>query len=107
MRQKRYVWVIATVIGVLFGLGIGQMVQSQEATAEPQKGLAQLKAELNVLKAKQRALQAEWQSELLAQVVPTLTDESQKTKRQFVDFLEALGTPSISRPRCDAPRPVR
>ena len=68
MRQKRYVWVIATVIGVLLGLGIGQMVKSQEATAEPQKGFAQLKAELNALKAKQRALQAEWQSELLAQV---------------------------------------
>ncbi len=96
MRQKRYVWVIATVIGVLLGLGIGQMVKSQEATAEPQKGFAQLKAELNALKAKQRALQAEWQSELLAQVVPTLTDESEKTKRQFVDFLAALGTPSIS-----------
>ncbi len=96
MRQKRCLWMIAAVIGVLLGLGIGQMVQSQETTAEPQEGFAQLKAELNVLKAKQRALQAEWQAELLAQVVPTLTDESEKTKRQFVDFLGALGTPSTS-----------
>ena len=95
MNQKRCVWVIATVIGILLGLGIGQMVKSQEATAEPPEGFAQLKAELNALKAKQRALQAEWQAELLAQVVPTLTDESEKVKRQFVDFLEALGTPGV------------
>lgn len=91
MNQKRYFWMIATVIGVLLGLGIGQMVQSQEATAEPQEGFAQLKAELNALKAKQRALQAEWQAELLAQVVPTLADESEKVKRQFVDFLAGIG----------------
>ena len=91
MNQKRCFWVIATVIGVLLSLGIGQMVQFQEATAEPQEGFAQLKAELNALKAKQRALQAEWQAELLAQVVPTLADESEKVKRQFVDFLAGIG----------------
>ncbi len=96
MNQKRFFWVIATVIGVLLGLGIGQMVQFQEATAEPQEGFAQLKAELNALKAKQRALQAEWQAELLAQVVPTLADESEKVKRQFVDFLEDLGKPGAA-----------
>ena len=96
MNQKRCFWMIATVIGVLLGLGIGQMVQSQEATAEPQEGFAQLKAELNALKAKQRALQAEWQAELLAQVVPTLADESEKVKRQFVDFLEDLGKPGTA-----------
>ena len=96
MIQKRWFWMITAVIGILMGLGIGQMVQSQEATAEAQEGFAQLKAELNALKAKQRALQAEWQAELLAQVVPTLTDESKKTKRQFVDFLQALGPSSIS-----------
>ena len=95
MNQKRCVWVIATVIGILLGLGIGQMVKSQEATAEPPEGFAQLKAELNALKAKQRALQAAWQAELLGQVVPTLTDESEKVKRQFVDFLEELGTPGV------------
>lgn len=96
MNQKRFFWVIATVIGVFLGLGIGQIVQFQEATAEPQEGFAQLKAELNALKAKQRALQAEWQSELLAQVVPTLADESEKVKRQFVDFLEDLGKPGAA-----------
>lgn len=96
MNQKRCFWVIATVIGVLLGLGIGQMVQFQEATAEPQEGFVQLKAELNALKAKQRALNAEWQSELLAQVVPTLADESEKVKRQFVDFLEDLGKPGTA-----------
>ena len=95
MIQKRYVWVIATAIGILLGLGIGQIVKSQEATAELPEGFAQLKAELNTLKAKQRALQAEWQAELLAQVVPTLTDESEKVKRQFVDFLAELGTPGV------------
>ena len=96
MNQKRCFWMIATVIGVLLGLGIGQMVQSQEATAEPQEGFAQLKAELNALKAKQRALQAEWQAELLAQVVPTLADESEKVKRQFVDFLADIGNPGTA-----------
>lgn len=96
MIQKRWFWMITTVISILMGLGIGQMVQPQEVTAEAQEGFAQLKAELNALKAKQRALQAEWQAELLAQVVPTLTDESKKTKRQFVDFLQALGPSSIS-----------
>lgn len=96
MIQKRWFWVITTVIGVLLGLGIGQMVQFQEATAEPQEGFAQLNAELNVLKAKQRALQAEWQAELLAQVVPTLADESEKVKRQFVDFLKDIGKPGTA-----------
>ena len=95
MRQKLCVWVIASVIGVLLGLGIGQMVHSQETTAEPE-GFAQFRAELNAMQAKQRALQAKWQAALLAQIGPTLTDESEKTKRQFIDFLEALGTPGIS-----------
>lgn len=96
MIQKRWFWMITIVIGILMGLGIGQMVQSQEATAEAQEGFAQLKAELNTLKAKQRALQAEWQAELLAQVVPTLADESEKVKRQFVDFLDDLGKPGAA-----------
>ena len=95
MSRKQCFWVIATVIGVLIGLGIGEMVQFQQATAEPQEGFAQLVEELNALKAKQRALQAEWQAELLGQVVPTLTGESRKVKRQFIDFLEELGTPSV------------
>ena len=96
ISTKRSFWITATVIGILMGLGIGQMLQSQEATAESQDGgLSQLRQELNALKAKQRALQAKWQSELLAQVVPTLTDESNAVKRQFLDFLEELGNPSV------------
>ena len=93
---KRWFWITATVIGMLIGLGIGQMLQFQEATAEPQGGnFSELAEELNTLKAKQRALQAKWQSVLLAQVVPTLTDESDAVKRQFMDFLEELGNPSV------------
>ena len=95
-NTKRRFWIIAIVIGMLIGLGIGQMVQFQEATAEPQgDAFSELNAELDALKAKQRALQAEWQSSLLTQVVPTLADESDGVKRQFVDFLKELGSPSV------------
>lgn len=70
------------------------MVQLHEATAESQEGpLSELAAELAALKTKHRMLQAKWQSELLAQVVPTLADESDGVKRQFVDFLEEIGNP--------------
>lgn len=93
MIQKRWFWVITTMIGVLVGLGISQTVEFQEATAAPEGGLSELREELNLLKAKQRALQAQWQSELLAQVVPTLADESERVKREFVDFLEEIGNP--------------
>lgn len=94
--QKRWFWIITTMIGVLLGLGISQIVEFQEATAESQgTGFSELRKELNALKAKQRALQAQWQSELLAQVVPTLADESESVKREFVDFLEELETPSV------------
>jgi len=85
---------ITTVISVLLGLGISQMVQPHEATAELQDNpLSELAAELDAIKAKHRMLQAKWQSELLAQIVPTLTDESNKVKREFVDFLEEIGNP--------------
>ena len=95
-NTKRWFWITATLISVLIGLSIGQMVQFQEATAEShENGLSQLREELDTLKAKQRVLQAEWQSELLAQVVPTLADESNSVKRQFVDFLTKLGNPSV------------
>ena len=93
---QRWFWVITTVIAVFLGLGIGQMVRSQEATAAPESGLSELREELNTLKAKQRALQAQWQSELLAQVVPTLSDESERVKREFVDFLEEIGNPGTA-----------
>ena len=91
---RRWFAVIAVVVGLLLGLGIGQIVQIHEATAESQEGpLSELAAELDALKAKHRMLQAKWQSELLAQVVPTLADESDGVKRQFVDFLEEIGNP--------------
>ena len=93
MIQKRWFWVITTMIGVLIGLGSNQTVEFQEATAAPEGGLSELREELNLLKAKQRALQAQWQSELLAQIVPTLADESERVKREFVDFLEEIGNP--------------
>jgi HEAT repeat protein len=85
---------MVTVVGVLLGLGIGQVVQFQEVMAESQEdSLSQLAAELDALKTKHKMLQAKWQSELLAQVVPTLADESDGVKRQFVDFLEEIGSP--------------
>ena len=91
---RRWFAVIAVVVGILLGLGISQIVQLHEATAESQKGpLSELAAELDALKTKHRMLQAKWQSELLAQVVPTLADESDGVKRQFVDFLEEIGNP--------------
>ena len=91
---RRWFAVIAVVVGILLGLGISQIVQIHEATAESQEGpLSELAAELDALKAKHRMLQAKWQSELLAQVVPTLADESDGVKRQFVDFLEEIGNP--------------
>lgn len=95
-NTKRWFWVITIVLGLLLGLGIGQMAQFREATAESQEEpLPQLTAELDALKAEHKALQAKWQSELLAQVVPTLADESRDVKRQFVDFLEEIGNPGI------------
>ncbi len=91
---NRWFWMITTVISVLLGLGISQVVQLHEATAESQDNpLSELAAELEEIKAKHRMLQAKWQSELLAQIVPTLTDESNKVKREFVDFLEEIGSP--------------
>ena len=93
-NTKRWFWGMVTVVGVLLGLGIGQVVQFQEVMAESQEdSLSQLAAELDALKTKHKMLQAKWQSELLAQVVPTLADESRDVKRQFVDFLEEIGSP--------------
>jgi len=75
-------------------MGISQVVQVHEATAESHDdGLSELAAELEEIKARHRMLQAKWQSELLAQIVPTLMDESNKVKREFVDFLEEIGSP--------------
>ena len=91
---RRWFWVITIVVGISVGLGISQMIQLHEATAESQdSGLSELAAELDAIKAKHEMIQAKWQSELLAQVVPTLADESNAAKRQFVDFLEEIGSP--------------
>ena len=91
---KRWFWIIVTVIGVFLGIGISQVVQFQEATAESHAdGLSELSAELDAIKAKHRMLQAKWQSELLAQLVPTLGDESDDVRREYVDFLKEIGNP--------------
>ena len=93
-NTKRWFWVITIAAALLFSFGMSQMVQFQEATAESQEdGLSQVAAELDALKAEHNRIQAKWQSELLAQIVPTLADESRDVKRQFVDFLEELGSP--------------
>ena len=94
VNTKRWFWGITIAAALLFGFGISQTVQFQEATAEShEEGLSQLAAELDAVKAKHKMLQAKWQSELLAQIVPTLADESRDVKRQFVDFLEEIGSP--------------
>ncbi len=97
VNTQRWFWVIATVMGILLGLGISQGVQLHEATAESHDdGLSELAAELDAIKAKHRMLQAKWQSELLAQIVPTLADESDDVRHEYVDFLEEIGSPGIT-----------
>ena len=93
-NTKRWFWIITAVTTLLLGFGISQMVQFQEATAQAQEApFAQLTAELEALKAQHRDLQAKWQSELLAQIAPTLKNEPDAVKRHFVDFLEEIGSP--------------
>lgn len=91
---RRWFWVIVSVVGIFIGMGISQVVQVHEATAESQSdGLSELAAELEEIKTKHRMLQAKWQSELLAQIVPTLAGESDDVRREYVDFLEEIGNP--------------
>ena len=91
---RRWFWAIASIISILLGLGVSQMLQLHEATAESRdNGLSELAAELDAIKAKHRMLQAKWQSELLAQIVPTLAGESDDVRREYVDFLEEIGNP--------------
>ena len=93
-NMKRWFWMITIAVVLLFSFGMSQVLQFQEATAESQEDdLSELAVELDALKAEHKRIQAKWQSELLAQVVPTLGDESNAVKRQFVDFLEELGSP--------------
>ena len=96
-NTKRWFWGITIVLGLLFCFGINQRMQFREATAEAQEEvLPQLTAELDTLKAEHKAQQAKWQSQLLTQIVPTLTDESNAVRRQFVDFLEEIGNPGTA-----------
>ena len=91
---KKWFWSITIAAALLLSFGISQILQFQEATAESQEEvLPQLTAELDALKAEHKMLQAKWQSQLLAQIAPTLTDEREAVKRQFVDFLEEIGSP--------------
>ncbi len=94
LSVRHWFWVIVSVVGILLSVGISQMTQVREATAESQdNGLSELAAELEEIKAKHRMLQAKWQSELLAQIAPTLADESDDVRREYVDFLEEIGNP--------------
>lgn len=99
VNTQRWFWVTATVIGICLGLGISQMVQLHEATAASQDdGLSELAAELDEIKAKHEMIQAKWQSELLAQIVPTLAAESDNVRREYVEFLAEIGgtgTPAL------------
>ena len=74
MSIRRWFWSIITVVGICLSLGISQIIQLHEATAESQNDqLSHLAAELNAIKAKHEMLQAQWQSELLAQIVLTIS----------------------------------
>lgn len=96
-NTKRWFWVITIVLGLLLGFGVNQRLQFREATAESQEEvLPQLTAELDALKAEYKAQQAKWQSQLLAQIVPTLTDKPNAVRRQFVEFLEEIGSPGTT-----------
>ena len=89
---KRCFWVLTIVTSLLLGCGIGQLAQFHSVTAEAQDGdLSQIAEDLDALKAEHKRIQAEWQSELLAQIVPTLKDESNGVRCQYVDFLEEIG----------------
>ncbi len=93
--NKLSVWGIAILLGLFIGIGMSQVPQVYTETAEARgEEFAQVTEEFNALKAKHETLKATWQSELLAQIVPTLADGSSAVKRQFVDFLEELGAPA-------------
>ncbi len=94
---QRWFWVLTIVTSLLLGWGIGQLAQFHSVTAEAQEGgLTQLAEDLDALKAEHKRIQTEWQSELLAQIVPTLKDEPNAVKRQFVEFLEEIGNPGTA-----------
>ena len=98
MRLKPSTWFIVILASVLFiGVGMSQMSQFHTGAAEARgEEFAQLTEQFNEVKAKHETLKATWQAELLAQFAPTLADESRAVKRQFLDFLEELGTPATA-----------
>ena len=86
-NTKRWFWGITIVLGLLLSFGINQRLQFREATAEAQEEvLPQLTAELDALKTEHKAQQAKWQSQLLVQIIPTLTDESRRCKTAICGF---------------------
>ncbi len=94
---KRWFWALTIVTSLLLGFGIEQLGQFYGVTAEAQDGgLSQLAEDLDALKTEHKRIQAKWQSELLAQIAPTLMDASNSVKRQFVDFLEEIGSPGTA-----------
>ena len=94
---KQWFWMLTIVTSLLLGLGIGQLLQFHSATAEAQNpDLSQLAEDLDALKDEHKRIQAKWQAELLAQIAPTLKDESNAVKHQFVDFLEEIGNPGTA-----------
>ena len=94
---KQWFWMLTIVTSLLLGLGIGQLLQFHGTTAEAQDpDLSQLAEDLDALKDEHKRIQAKWQSELLAQIAPTLKSESNAVKRQFVDFLEEIGNPGTA-----------
>ena len=95
--STNWVWVIAVIAGFLLGFGMSRTAEVGEAKAESgDTDLSTFRAEFEEIKAKQKRLAAKWQSELLAQVVPTLADDSHKAKREFLSFLEELGSPGTA-----------
>ena len=96
-NAKKCLWLLTIVVSLLLDLGIGQLMQFHEATAESQaETLPHLTAKLDALKAEYRRLHAKWQSQLLAQIAQTLADEPEAVKRQFVDFLEEIRNPGTA-----------
>ncbi len=87
-------WSVCAGIAVLSALVINQIqtMQHREAiAAQAERPLQQLAEDLDAIKTEHRLLQATWRAELLAQLVPTLADEPEAVKRQFLDLLEEIG----------------
>ena len=89
---RRWMCGVAVIVGILLGWGMNQWVTAE--SEDP--GLSELAAELDAIKSQHQTLKAEWQAELLAQVVPTLAEAPERLRRDFVDFLEDVGNPGAA-----------